>query len=250
MCNPKIVRIVPSYYAKSLYSQPENLNIEYLKSTDVIRVSQLLHIADPEIGKTYIRSPYDDDCYYTIEDYEMHVWQSKIYNIANIARRLGATSAAFDLLLATKTKRNVNANLQGKTKTVNGNIDFSKEEEDALNNIFKTELQFNPNAIMPTPQAYEKAIMFAETHHLYHNNESIKAMFDMRNPNDLANNLGQWHLHIELCNDTNSDLGIAAKLESVGGISLDSSFKKAIQYEKTVNIDIDFQFSLVPSQNP
>lgn len=238
----KIIRIVSEGDALEMLPMPNDVRntVDFIQVSDRDRIMRILH-TEAAANETYIRSPYNDECYYRIENYEESAWQSKISNIANIARYLGATKADFKVIQCTKQTRDTNVNVHASSIPVSGSFDFTQNEKNSLTNMFNTSLQFQ-NTYQPTPESYQKAVELAEKHHLYFNNEPMQMMLAMRNPNDIANTLTGFNLHIELCSETNSDLKIAANLAAVKWIKLDGDFKSATQYVKSVSVDVHFDF--------
>lgn len=249
MSNPRMIRIVPSDYSASMYTQSDELANygRFVKYEDCGKIVKLLN-SEPLIGQTYLRCPYDDDIYFKVEDYEVGAWSRKISHIANIARQLGAINASFVLRTARKRERERTAslNIGSLYGSLTGN--YTKEERDMLEAELKHLPSFDPNAHMPTSSEYAKAEEWARVHHLY-NDTSVRPLLDMRNPNDgIDNKLSRWEVLFSLSNETNSDLKLAAQLANPDlKLNIDASFEEAVRYEKTIKASIVFEFSLTPA---
>lgn len=247
MDTPKIIRIVPAHYNPDMFVQPEEIkgSVEFVKSTNVDRLNKLFHQSLVSIGETYIRSPYDSDMFFKIENYEMEAWKAKIGHIANIARILGATGASFNMQIGDKKSRKINYNIKGGSNSgASGSVNFSKNEELQLQAIIQSNLHFNPNASLPSQQAYNNAIALAKAHNLYYSTDGteIRNLLNYRNPQD-SNPLKQWDFHTNLCSETNSDLKLAATLMAPSlMLNVDSDFIDVVKYIKTIQVDVSFSF--------
>lgn len=249
MPNPRMIRVVPNDYSPSMYTQPEELvdSVKYVKFADKESIMDVIH-TEPIVNQTYIRSPYDGNQYFEIETYESDAWASKIAIIADIARCLGATDARFEMRMGTKRARNLDFQANGGNSVGSASVDFSKQEQDDIQAMIKNVLRFSPQACMPSPKEYKQAVKIAKEHNLYYD-QQVQGMLKTRNPNDIVTNkLSEWSLHISLCSETNRDLKLAAKLGAPSlGLSIDSDFAKAVKYEKSIQVDVSFSFSLLPT---
>lgn len=242
----RMVRIVPNDYSPKMYGLPEEIvgTVLFIKIKDLDKAQKLLHTS-PIINETYIRSPYDDDMFFKIEDYEIESWKAKIRHISNIARILGATSATFNMQVGNKQCRNKHGDVKGGSDPVgNISINFTKEEQQQLQAIIQSNLQFSSAASIPSEEEYEEAVFLAQSHNLYYGTDGtqVRQLLDNRKP-QTRNPLTQWDFHTNLCSETNSDLKLAANLAIPSlCLKIDSDFENAIKYVKTVQVDVSFNF--------
>lgn len=242
----KIIRIENSDYDPAFMHVPQDLMQDLTicyKETDAPILLEEGIIFDTDVHGTHIRSPYDDNIYYRIENFERESWRAKIRHISGVARRLGATAVSFSSEIHNKKERKFNFNANANWTLANTSVDFSKEEEATLHSLIEEQQEFDANATIPTQEEYDDAVRYAKKHHIYANAE-VQNMLDARNPRE-SNMLGKRTVHISLCSETNNNLKLAIKIAVPSyGFKTDADFQEAIRFEKSVQIKAEYKFSL------
>ncbi len=244
----KIIQIVNEDYDPSFYPIPQDLRQDLTicqRETDAPQLYKKHIISDMDVHSTHIRSPYDDNVYYRIENYEYSVWREKIFHISAIARRLGATEVQFKGMFQNAEERQIDFTtgvVCGLAQT-QASLEYSKKEMETLKNIINDINKFDDNATIPTIEEFNDAVAYAHDHHLY-NDPDVRNMLDSRNPSG-KNLLGERTIHISLCKETNNDLKLALKLGINNiGLQVDAEFKEVVKYVKSIEIDATCKFSL------
>ena len=242
----KIIRIENADYDPAYMHLPQDLMQDLTicyKETDMPALLEKVIISDPDVHSTHIRSPYDDNIYFRIENFEREAWRAKIRHISGVARRLGATEVSFSSEIHNKKARNINFEAGATWTLANTSVDFSKEEKENLQSLIEEQQEFDPEATIPTIAAYDDAVRYAKEHHIFANAE-VQNMLDARNPRE-ANMLGKRTVHISLCSETDNNLKLAINIGVPAyGLKIDADFKEAVKYEKSIQIKAEYIFSL------
>lgn len=191
------------------------------------------------IGETLLKSPYDSK-YIPIRDYEFVVTKDKINHIATIAQYLGAISVDIAAGWANDEERTIDVNGNVNYKVVNVNGGYKKI--DAVDIKSRYQVQMGNLQGPFNVKTYQRAIEYAREHRI-NDDSDIQSLFRAR---DICQGLvygGDRKVTMEMSNDLNRNLEIAAKLQVMPNIfSLDTSFKEITKNRKIFKIEFIFKF--------
>lgn len=231
-----------AYAMKYKFYKLPDPHIQVCSIKDVIQLQQegiLQPNALIQEGDTWIKSPYDDK-YISIRDYEFVVTKDKMNYIANIAQYLGATGVDIKVGWENEEERtiDVNGNINYKVVDVNGG--YKKIDAVDIKNRYQVIME---NLHGPFNVAtYQRALEYAKEHRI-NDDSDIQSLFVAR---DICHGMvygGDKKVTIEMSNDLNKNLEIAAKLQVMSNIfSLDTAFKEITKTRKIFKIDFIFKF--------
>lgn len=192
-------------------------------------------------GQVFMRSPYDDNKYIRLDDFELTVMQDKASHIAEVARILGATKCEYDIEITSMVSRtqSTDGNV-GIQDTIQVDASYVKSEQERLKNSIRVGQKY-PQAKVPTIKDYQEAIAYAKTHHISWDVEDL-----LRSRSPLTNNLlGERTVSVILSNESNADLNVATRLNILGKVvSVGVNYKKSMQYERQVVMNMEYEFAM------
>ena len=222
-----------------------NIQVFSLKAAEQLQQDQLLPSnAQIQIGDTWIKSPYDDK-YISIYDYEYVVIKDKINHIIHIAELLGAKSCDFDAAWE---------EIESRTIDVEGHVNYKViDAQGSLKKLNSDDIQTRYNVTAERIQGpfnvhtFEEAEKYAKKHFLWSDSD-VFSLFQSRDiKNDLVYDKKNV-VTIEMSNDLNKNLEIAAKLQMMPArFSLDARFKEITNKRVKFRIKFIIDFTTVTS---
>lgn len=197
--------------------------------------------ANVALGQVFMRSPYDDDKYIRLDDFELTVMQDKASHIAEVARILGATKCGYDIEITSMVAREQDTNGNGNFRDIiQIDASYVKSERERLKNSIRVGQEY-PQAKVPTSKEYNDAVAYAKAHHISHD---VKDLLRSRSP--LTNNLlGKRTVSVMLSNESNADLNVATRLNILDNVvSVGVNYKKSMQYERQVTMNMEYEFAM------
>lgn len=192
-------------------------------------------------GQVFMRSPYDDNKYIRLDDFELTVMQDKARHIVEVARILGATKCEYDIeitsMVLKEQSADGNVNIQD---IIQVDASYVETEKKRLKNSIQVEQEY-PCAKVPTNGDHEKAIGYAKEHHI---RWDVEDLLRARSP-ETKNMLGKRTVTVMLNNEINADLNVATRLNILGNVvSVGANYKKSMQYERQIIMKMKYEFAM------
>lgn len=197
--------------------------------------------ANVQVGEVLIKSPYDEK-YIRIADYEMTTMQDKVNHVAEIARLLGASKVEHTIKLIEMKSREWKDDGEIDCKYFNATLEMQQSSQSKLEQSINVKSIYS-QAKVPTLGDYKRAEKYAEEHNLLYDS-GVVDLLQARNP--MENNLLSNHtVHLNLSSELNSNMDIAFNLKVLNGVfKLNNNFQMAYKCQKTVVIDLDYEFAM------
>lgn len=194
----------------------------------------------PQVGDTYVKSPFGENLYIEIEYFSDYILECKSNCISNIARLLGASSYSFEIEVEDISNRSWDLKAGMSYSSVSAELQVKRATQEKLNKRFADRKLYS-HGRRPTAQEFREAEDFAKQYGLYTDNK-VKALLNERNPNS-ANMVRQMCVTFSLSQEMNQSLDIAFKLNAMKGVfGLNAAFNEATEQKKTINGKLDIQF--------
>ena len=194
-----------------------------------------------DVGQVFMRSPYDDNKYIRLDNFELTVMQDKARHIAEVARILGATECGYDIAITSMVSREQSMNSNaGIMDTIQVDASYVKSEQERLKNSIQVDQEY-PQAKVPTIEEYQKAVEYAKAHHI---SWDVEDLLRARSP-ETKNMLGKRTVSVMLSNESNADLNVATRLNILGDVvAVGVNYKKSMQYERQVVMNMRYKFAM------
>jgi len=196
---------------------------------------------DISIGDTLVRSPYDKETYWHIEDYEDKVAREKASIILQIAQLLGANHYSYNSHLKSMEERCSEFNADGTYKVVDVSVDVKKKEEEIIKGAY-TDADDFPNAPeRPSQEEFNEAMSLAKVSGLL-GEPDVKALLKVCDPSK-RNRLGQRKVIFSASTEANKALDIAFKLNVMKDVfKLNAGFHNSTKFVKSMQMTFIFTF--------
>lgn len=242
----KILRIENACLAENFLDREES---EKVGDVDVcsyedelpVLVEKLCLPPDIYIGSTLIRSPYDKEIYWDIEDYEEKVTRAKAAMILQIAQLLGAKEYEYSSSLKSIQERSSEFNADGTYKVVSVSLEIKNQEKEAIAGKYSDKNIF-PNAPeRPSQEDHQDALKLAKQTGLY-GEPDINSLLKLCDPSK-KNRLGTRIVEISASTESTKALDMAFGLNVMPDIfKLNAGFKRSTQYIKSIQMTFTFKF--------
>lgn len=195
---------------------------------------------EPELGDTYIRSPFDKDVYIRLENYEDYLLRRKISCMSRIAQCLGASNVNFTIKVDSMKKRNWDSATNGNyMDMVECDVEVAKKQSESLSQKYMVDSVYDGIA---TSENYDEAVKYAQECHLVAEPD-VKFLLEGRKTTEV-NRQKHYKVTFSMSEELNEGLNVACSLGVMDKVfSLTSSFKEATKYEKKLYAEfvIDFE---------
>ena len=196
---------------------------------------------DATVGDVLILNPYEEATYLQAEDTQRNDNKVvKLLKLTEIFQKLGASSYKINYGVKSKKEREFDEKVGVKYKIVNGEESVKLKTEEMKQMGIEIDGEFAGNKVV-SEKSYREAQALAFRYKLL-DNQYVKSLINKRAPGQ-EHPMEREHIKIELMEDYNKRLDVAAKLDVAGGIfKLKADVKNAVKINETITLDIEVSF--------
>ncbi|MBD3592311.1 hypothetical protein [Bacteroides sp. GM023] len=218
----------------------------YIYSIDKARqlvLSGMFKCGMPEEGMIFIKHPFLPVYLPNDSQLELNICRCSINHYLDFISRLGAIKWKFTVIIEEHSF--LKRIFSGKLKTIQGN--GSLHVESTTENKFKQELnleEFNysqSDRSILTLEEYEEACNFYDKSYYLKSCPECQRILDFRAPNR-DKQKGEFHLKLQISTRMNEVLKIAADLDTLHGVDINTNYTSNNDLRRTIFMDSSVSF--------
>ena len=193
----------------------------------------------PQRGDVYVRSPFRNDTFYEVSQFQDNVVKEKCHCLSKIASLLGASSFNASIEVESVKERGWDLNVGMKTIKVDGDFNLKRQEAERVTKKCLISDTYKKEQL--TIQNYEKAIQLAKKYGLY-GDPDVRGLLEKCNPMDCSM-LSHEKVVCNLTSEVNSSLDLAFSINAMKGVfTIGANFVEHTKYRFEILEIMEYNF--------
>lgn len=192
-------------------------------------------IQNVQYGDTFLRSPYNDNLFYRVEEYKEKVYHEKQYLVLNLLQCLGARTVSYETYVESISEREISNELKVEARVAKLSLDTQAEQLIQKKYAEKKILTIEGGKIN-----WDEAKKLVAEHHLAQDS-FINFLMNLRKPG-VINACQQYEQVCSLSSEADSILNIAVNLNAIKVIKVSDKFTQVTRQKEDLKTRFTVQF--------